>query len=317
MTQIDPQAPALSFEGLHKEFKVGFRLKRVQAVRGVTLDVEQGQIFGYLGPNGAGKTTTMKMAMSLIQPTAGSVRLFGRPAEDAAVRQHIGYLPEHPYFYDYLTAFEVVDFYGKLFRIPRKVRHPRVDQLLDRVGLGHAKHRRLRGFSKGMLQRVGIAQALVNDPRLVVMDEPMSGLDPVGRHEVRELIAALRAEGKTIFLSSHILHDIETLCDRVAILRDGAVERVGALRELLEGDGSLTDIVAAGVPEAARPALEALGARLTEGPQGLTVAVETARAQEALRLLVEAGAQVLTVNAHRETLEQFFMRRSEGDARAA
>ena len=217
----ETSTPALVFKGLEKEFKLGLGLTRVHAVRGVDLEVQPGEIFGYLGPNGAGKTTSMKMAMGLIQPTAGSIRVLGGDIVDPSIRRRIGYLPEHPFFYDYLTAFEILDFYGQLYELPRKVRRERIDSLLELVGLAHARDRTLRRFSKGMLQRVGIAQALIADPDLVILDEPLSGLDPMGRREVRNIIVSLREQGKTVFFSTHILNDIETICDRVAMIVEG------------------------------------------------------------------------------------------------
>src|ERR1043166_492704 len=213
--------PIIEIDNLTKDYEVGFwRKRKVRALDGLSLTVEPHQIFGFLGANGAGKTTTLKLLMRLMFPTAGSARILGRDISDIAMHASIGYLPENPYFYDYLTAREFLDYAGELFGLDQNVRRARTEQLLTRVNLDRKSwDRQLRKFSKGILQRVGLAQALVNDPEIVFLDEPMSGLDPVGRREVRDLIASLRGEGKTVFMCSHILSDIEVLCDSVAILR--------------------------------------------------------------------------------------------------
>src|SRR2546427_2687375 len=226
--------PIIEVQNLTKDYEVGFARKRkVRALDGLSLTVEAGHIFGFLGANGAGKTTTLKLLMRLIFPTAGSARILDRDISDVSMHARIGYLPESPYFYDYLTAREFLNYCGELFGLDTSVRNARTEELLTRVNLDQKSwDRQLRKFSKGMLQRVGLAQALVNDPEIVFLDEPMSGLDPVGRREVRDLIAALRDEGKTVFMCSHILSDIEVLCDSVAILKGGRVARSGSLEEL-------------------------------------------------------------------------------------
>ncbi|MEZ4467203.1 MAG: ABC transporter ATP-binding protein [bacterium] len=233
--------------------------QRVEAVRGVSLRVEPGEIFGFLGPNGAGKTTTIKMLMGLIRPTSGTASILGRPLGDREARARLGFLPEHPYFYDYLKPIEFLDFYGRLFRIDARERRRRAEALVDRVGLRHAVNRPLRKFSKGMVQRIGIAQALINDPDLVVLDEPMSGLDPMGRKDVRDLIFALKEQGKTVFFSSHILQDVEALCDRVAIMARGRLRSIGPLHTLLGDEVERIDVQpgkrlagAGGAPDARR-----------------------------------------------------------------
>src|SRR2546422_1910958 len=219
---------------LSKDYETGFwRKRKVRALDELSLTVEPGQIFGFLGANGAGKTTTLKLLMGLIFPTAGSARILGRDTSDVSMHARVGYLPENPYFYDYLTAREFVTYCGELFGLNRVNRESRAEELLTRVNLEKKSwDRHLRKLSKGTLQRVGLAQALVNDPEVVFLDEPMSGLDPVGRREVRDLIAALRQEGKTVFMCSHIMSDIEVLCDRVAILKGGRLAHVGYLDEL-------------------------------------------------------------------------------------
>ncbi|MDP6944001.1 MAG: ABC transporter ATP-binding protein [Myxococcota bacterium] len=303
--------PVIEFVDLAKEFRLGLQLTRVQAVRGVTLEVTAGEIFGYLGPNGAGKTTTMKMAMALIQPTAGEVKLFGRSIEEPSVRARVGYLPEHPYFYDYLTASEILDFYGQLYGMGRKERARRVGELLELVGLTHAANRTLRRFSKGMLQRVGIAQAIINDPDLVILDEPLSGLDPMGRKEVRDIIVSLREQGKTVFFSSHILHDIETICDRVGLLIHGRLQRVGPLETLLSGGTGQVDITARDVPEDSAGTLEQLSVSVERLGPTTVFTVEDTRSDALLGELLAAGAHVHEVQPRRQSLEALFVHEAE------
>ncbi len=245
--------PIIEIENLTKDYDVGFwRKRKVRALDGLTLFVERGEIFGFLGANGAGKTTTLKLLMSLLFPTAGTARILGYNIADVSVHQHIGYLPENPYFYDYLTAQEFLDYCGQIFGYQRAIRKKQTNELLTRVGLEEKNWTtQLRKFSKGMLQRVGLAQALINDPQVVFLDEPMSGLDPVGRREVRDLIASLRIEGKTVFMCSHILSDIEVLCDRIAILKQGRLAHLGQLDELRlrNGETNHVEIVATGTDE--------------------------------------------------------------------
>src|SRR5258706_6380050 len=238
----------IEIDNLTKDYETGFwRKRKVRALDGLSLTVENGQIFGFLGANGAGKTTTLKLLMRLIYPTGGAARILGRDINDVAMHARIGYLPENPYFYDYLTAREFLNYCGELFGLNRADRERRTKDLLTLVNLEtKGWDRQLRKFSKGMLQRVGLAQALVNDPEVVFLDEPMSGLDPVGRREVRDLIASLRHEGKTVFMCSHILSDIEVLCDRVAILKLGRLAHLGSLDELARraGDSNLVEVIA-------------------------------------------------------------------------
>src|SRR5438067_4069889 len=225
---------ALEIKNLTKDYEVGFaRKRRVRALDGLTLTVERGEIFGFLGANGAGKSTTMKLLMRLIYPTAGRASILGRDINDISMHARIGYLPEHPYFYDYLTAREFLEYCAELFGYTRADCRRRAQALLALVHLDDKSwDKQLRKYSKGMLQRVGIAQSLVNDPEVIFMDEPMSGLDPIGRREIRDLLLALRRQGKTIFFSSHILSDVETLCDRAAIMSAGKLRRCGTVAEL-------------------------------------------------------------------------------------
>src|ERR1700704_5887090 len=240
--------PIVEIDSLTKDYETGFwRKRKVRALDGLSLTVQPGEIFGFLGANGAGKTTTLKLLMRLIYPTAGRARILGHDIAEVAMHQRIGYLPENPYFYDYLTAREFLKYCAELFGCERNERETRTAQLLSRVHLDEKSwNTQLRKFSKGMLQRVGLAQALVNDPEVVFLDEPMSGLDPIGRREVRDLIAGLRKEGKTVFMCSHILSDIEVLCDRVAILKRGRLAHVGSLDELSRraGDSSQVEVIA-------------------------------------------------------------------------
>ncbi|HSW40515.1 MAG TPA: ABC transporter ATP-binding protein [Acidobacteriota bacterium] len=225
----------VEIEHLSKDFFTGFWKKRpVRALDDLCLQVNEGEIFGFLGPNGAGKSTTLKLLMNLISPTSGRARILGRPATDTSMHQSIGYLPENPYFYDYLTPKELLTYMGRLFGLRRGELSQRVASLLDEVGLSHVPDVQLRKFSKGMVQRIGIAQAIINNPAVVFLDEPMSGLDPLGRMEVRRIIMSLKNRGATIFFSSHILPDVETLCDRVAILNRGRLRETGALDEILK-----------------------------------------------------------------------------------
>src|SRR6266540_1582776 len=238
--------PVVDIHQLTKDYEVGFwRKHKVRALDGLTLTVNQGEIFGFLGANGAGKTTTLKLLMRLIFPTAGSARILDHDIAEVSMHSRIGYLPENPYFYDYLSALEFLNFCGQIFGLSKTDRNSRAKDLLSRVKLDESKWNvQLRKFSKGMLQRVGLAQALINDPEVLFLDEPMSGLDPVGRREVRDLIAALRQEGKTVFMCSHILSDIEVLCDRVAILKGGRLAHAGSLDELRSRESSLIEIIA-------------------------------------------------------------------------
>jgi len=226
--------PAIQTENLTKEYPYGFlHLKKKTSLEGLTLQVETGEVFGFLGPNGAGKSTTIKLLMGLIFPTRGHARLLGKPTTDVAMHRDIGYLPEQPYFYDYLTAAEVLDYFAKFFDFTAQERRERVQRMLQKVGLETAGKIQLRKYSKGMLQRVGLAQAILHDPLLVILDEPMSGLDPVGRREVRDIILELKRAGKTILFSTHILPDAEMLCDRVGVLVGGKLQGVGAPGDLV------------------------------------------------------------------------------------
>src|SRR4051812_31456654 len=250
---------AIRIEDLTKDSAIGFwRRRSYRALDRLSLEINSGEVFGFLGPNGAGKTTTLKLLMQLVYPTAGRAEILGRPLGDLSVKRRIGYLPENPYFYDYLTAEELLVYFAALFGYPRSECRSRAARLLDEVGIAGERRLQLRKFSKGMLQRVGIAQALVNDPELVILDEPMSGLDPLGRRDVRALILALRDRGCTVFFSSHVLSDAEALCSRVAILANGRLVTTGRLSEMLAFAARGWELVMSHVSE---PALASLAGR--------------------------------------------------------
>ncbi|MBL6974991.1 MAG: ABC transporter ATP-binding protein [Deltaproteobacteria bacterium] len=298
----------IEVEGLAKTFRPPFRTRKVEAVKSVTFAVEKGEVYGFLGPNGAGKTTTIKVLTGLIRPTAGKVAVLGGAPRDIGVRQRVGFLPEQPYFYDYLKPRELLDTFGRLFGMDRALRKRRIDELLELVGLTHARERRLRKFSKGMLQRVGIAQALLNDPELIILDEPMSGLDPIGRKEVSDLVASLKAEGKTIFFSSHILADIERLCDRVMIIDQGLMKAAGRLGELLAGGRQEKEVLVGGDKDvsgiAEKPGVvrvEAMGADATK------IVCSGAGFEDVLRGLLDGGFSVVSVTDGRMSLESLIM----------
>jgi len=304
----------VEIENLVKDYEVGFvRKRKVRALDALSLTVNQGEIFGFLGANGAGKTTTLKLLMRLIFPTAGSARILGHDIADISMHSRIGYLPEHPYFYDYLTALEFLNFCGQIFGLSKVARDNRSKELLTRVGLDASKwNTQLRKFSKGMLQRVGLAQALVNDPELVFLDEPMSGLDPIGRREVRDLIATLRQEGKTVFMCSHILSDIEVLCDRVAILKGGRLAQVGYLDELRQqvaGRNQL-EVVMSGVDETSlTPHLpDGNDFLVTSTPAGLRIELKDEQdVDSVIAALRKAGGKLVSVQPLRQSLEELFL----------
>jgi ABC-2 type transport system ATP-binding protein len=301
----------IEINNLTKDYEVGFwRKRKVRALDGLSLSIDGGQIFGFLGANGAGKTTTLKLLMRLIFPTDGNARILGHDIQDVSMHQRIGYLPENPYFYDYLTAREFLDYCAQIFGYPAATRRKRAADLLARVKLDEKRwDTQLRKFSKGMLQRVGLAQSLVNDPEIVFLDEPMSGLDPVGRREVRDLIAALRDEGKTVFMCSHILSDIEVLCDRVAILKKGKLAQVGYLDELrrkTEGPNRM-EVMATGTDaESLRAHLP--GAEIAPTPRGLRIEIASeTEIENVLAALRKVGGKIVSVQPVKQSLEELFL----------
>jgi ABC-2 type transport system ATP-binding protein len=300
--------PVLTVDELKKTFKVGFTRKVVEAVRGISFQVEPGEIFGFLGPNGAGKTTTIKTIMDLIRPTSGRVEIFGKPPSDMDARLKVGYLPEQPYFYDYLKPAELLDFFGKLYGIGSAERKRRVDRLIERVGLGHARDRTLRRFSKGMLQRAGLAQALIGNPELVILDEPLSGLDPIGRKELKDVIANLRTEGKTVFFSSHILADIELLCDKIVIIDKGKMRFFGTVKDFLRTGRSEVEIVAAGVPEELLSRVASEGGTVDRFGNRVKLVVAGGKSRDLVNALLAGGADLEAVVPRSEGLEELFVR---------
>ncbi len=306
-------AHAVEINNLTKDYEVGFwRKRKVRALDGLSLAVERGEIFGFLGANGAGKTTTIKLLMRLMSPTGGSAQILGRDIGDISMHANIGYLPEHPYFYDYLTAREFLEYCAELFGYTRTERKRRATQMLERVRLDEKSwDKGLRKFSKGMLQRVGLAQALINDPQIVFLDEPMSGLDPIGRREVRDLIGDLRETGTTVFLCSHILADIEVLCDRAAVMQSGRLAHVGRLDELrsLGGERALELIVTGGDVSCLTNALAGVAnSRVTTTPGGARIEVPTEQHVEAALSAVRAsGARLVSIQPVGNPLEELFV----------
>jgi ABC-2 type transport system ATP-binding protein len=304
--------PAIRIEGLTKDFAVGFWRKRPRrALDGLTLEIATGEVFGFLGPNGAGKTTTLKLLMQLLFPTSGRMEILGRPPGDLELRRRIGFLPEEPYFYDYLTAEELLTYFASLFRLSGPERRARVARLLDEAGIGGERRLALRKLSKGMIQRVGIAQALVNDPEVVFLDEPMSGLDPLGRRDMRALVLRLRDRGCTVFFSSHILSDAEALCGRVGILARGRLLAEGRIAQLLEGNVRGWELIVAGVGAAVlRPlAPQATSITSLDEARHTLVLPSSAAPEPLIAELIAAGARIVSLTPLHQTLEEFFVER--------
>jgi ABC-2 type transport system ATP-binding protein len=302
----------LRIKGLTKEYQVGFGRRSVMALDHLDLEIEEGEVFGFLGHNGSGKTTTIKLLMGLVYPTAGEAWILDRPIRDVDVKQYIGFLPESPFFYEYLTAEEFLVFYGQLFGMGGSKLAKKIDELLELVSMTDARHRPLRKFSKGMLQRIGIAQALINDPRLVILDEPMSGLDPIGRRDVRDIILRLKQEGKTIFFSTHILPDVEMICDRIGILVKGRLKAVGTVQELA-GASSVTSIelVVEGLSEAAFAEMgNKATALMRRGHQVLFKLDDEGKAHELLKLILKQQGRVISLIPHKQSLEDLFLTES-------
>jgi ABC-2 type transport system ATP-binding protein len=304
----------IEVEKLGKVFRQGFFMRKVQAVEGITFHVEQGEIFGFLGPNGAGKTTTIKMLTGLIRPTSGKAAVFGHQVPSPAAMRRVGFLPENPYVYPYLTPREFVSLSARLSGLSGAESRRRVEHSLERTGIAYAADRQVRRLSKGMLQRTGLAAALVADPELLMLDEPMSGLDPVGRKEVRDLIVEEKKSGKTVFFSTHILSDVETMCDRVVILRKGQVVVSGRVRDLLRADVRRVEVTLGDVPESLPAKLAADGFANRPVGDHLLVEIEgDGNVPKVLGDALAAGARVVEVIPRRETLEDLFMRRAIGE----
>ena len=297
---------AVEILGFEKVYSVGFWLqKKKVGLKNLQLEIQQGEVFGFLGPNGAGKTTTLKLLMGLTFPTAGTARILNKPWRDPSVRARIGFLPEQPYFYDYLTPVELLNYYGTLSGVSRADRRLRIPKLLERVGLADQGNVQLRKFSKGMLQRVGIAQAVLHEPEIVFLDEPMSGLDPLGRREVRDFIQQLNREGKTVFFSTHILSDAEALCHRVAVLNRGELRGVGVMTELTSRQHKRVEVIWQGL--SATAAMKALGAECHEAGDTVCATLDQSRLNDALNLLQAQGLRLISVNPVGGSLEEYFL----------
>ncbi len=301
-------------EHVVKDIRPGFGLVRRRVLDDVSLEVRQGEIFGFVGPNGAGKTTTLKLLVGLIRATSGRASILGHAVGTVESRRHIGFLPENPYFYDYLSGREILDFYARLSGVPASGRKVRVAELLESVGLARSADNRLRSYSKGMLQRVGIAQALIHDPDVLFLDEPMSGLDPVGRKEVRDLILQLRDAGKTVFMNTHILSDVEMLCDRVAIIVAGRIRHIGQIQGFIDssrhgGDsGRVCDVVLSNLsPELAVRLEEGFGQELRGLSERVELRVSDKDVDSLLQIALQAGGRVVSVTPHHASLEEIFL----------
>jgi ABC-2 type transport system ATP-binding protein len=299
---------AIEILDLEKSYRVGFWHHRPKvALRPLRLTIEEGEVFGFLGPNGAGKTTTLKLLMGLVSPTAGTARILGMDIDDPRVKAQTGFLPEQPYFYDHLTGEELLTYYAQLSGVPAKERSRRVAAMLERVGLTDSARTQLRKYSKGMLQRVGLAQAILHDPKLVFLDEPMSGLDPMGRREVREMIQQMRNEGKTVFFSTHILSDAEALCDRVAVIHQGELRGVGAVAHLTsQAQGKVEIIFCASTVPAA---LTNLGVEARVNGEMVNAVLAEEKQDEALEILQRAHLRLISLTPVRSSLEEFYVQK--------
>jgi ABC-2 type transport system ATP-binding protein len=307
-TTTDDSREIVRVDAIVKDFRPGLGLRAKRVLHGVSFAVREGEIYGFVGPNGAGKTTTLKVLMGLIRPTSGNATILDCDVTETGFREHIGFLPENPYFYPFLTAEEILRFYARLSGVGGRDRDRRVHALIELVGLGHASRERLSTYSKGMLQRVGIAQALIHDPRVVFLDEPMSGLDPIGRKDIRDIILRLKNEGKTVFMNTHILNDVEMICDRVAIIVKGRIRHEGPIREFLNEEAMRSDIVLAHLaPEVAEQLGAKFSARVQTVGEQVEVQVMDGQVRDLLKSALEAGAEVLSLSPNRISLEKVFL----------
>ncbi|MBN1592519.1 MAG: ABC transporter ATP-binding protein [Candidatus Coatesbacteria bacterium] len=298
----------IEIEGLRKTYRSGIRRKGIDALNGLDLSVAGNEIFGFLGPNGAGKTTTLKILVGLLFPSSGNARVLGKPLRDLSVLSRIGFLPESPHFYEYLTCKELLDFYCRLFRIQKAERSKRVDALLLDVGLENAADLQVRKLSQGMRQRLGIAQALINDPELIFLDEPMSGLDPVGRRKIRDMIHGLKSRGKTVFFSSHILQDAELLCDQVAIIRKGRLVTQGKLQDILAPKQASYEAVLTDIPDAAIESLSRVSESLDKRDDRLHLVISGRdNLLAAQRIVVDSNGAIDSLAKTRGSLEDTFI----------
>ena len=298
--------PAIEILGITKSYPVGFfRHKLRTALQPLNLTVEEGETFGFLGPNGAGKTTTLKILMGIVFPNSGEARILGHHFHDPEIKKQIGFLPEQPYFYDYLSAPELLDYYAQLSGVAKEQRRKRIPELLARVGLPDVGKTQLRKFSKGMLQRVGIAQAIIHDPKIVFLDEPMSGLDPIGRREIRELILGLKQEGRTVFFSTHILSDAEALCDRVGVIHKGVLRGIGVVGDLKSQRADQSEVVWQGVQ--ALSTVKGMVAQIHVTGETVRAVVQTTNLDALLEKLRRERARLVSVTPLHGTLEDYFV----------
>jgi ABC-2 type transport system ATP-binding protein len=306
---------AIVAEHLSKTFRVGFWGRKVRAVVDLSLEVRRGEIFGLLGPNGAGKTTTIKLLLGFVRPSSGRASVAGVPAGSLAARRRLGYLPENPALYEYLNGVEYLRFAGQLAGLSRGEATRSAGTLLEKVGLAGRADRAIRRFSKGMVQRLGLAQALIGDPEIVILDEPMSGLDPIGRKDVRDLIFSLRTEGRTVLFSTHILSDVEAICDRIGIIAEGRLTDCGTLSSLLKPGVRAVEVVAQKAPPDLVARLAAEGARILERDDGTVLTFGNEESADlAVRAIVAAGGRLVSLSPHRDTLENLFVQRARGAA---
>jgi ABC-2 type transport system ATP-binding protein len=304
----DDSREIVRVDAIVKDFRPGLGLRAKRVLHEVSFAVREGEIYGFVGPNGAGKTTTLKILMGLIRPTSGNATILDCDVTETGFREHIGFLPENPYFYSFLTAEEILRFYARLSGVGGRDRDRRVQALIELVGLGHARRERLSTYSKGMLQRVGIAQALIHDPKVVFLDEPMSGLDPIGRKDIRDIILRLKSEGKTVFMNTHILNDVEMICDRVAIIVKGRIRHEGPIREFMNEEAMRSDIVLAHLsPEVAEQLGAKFSARVQTVGEQVEVQVMDGQVRDLLKSALEAGAEVLSLSPNRISLERIFL----------
>ncbi|MFL5423310.1 MAG: ABC transporter ATP-binding protein [Myxococcales bacterium] len=305
----------IAAEHLSKTFRVGFWGRKVRAVIDLSMEVRRGEIFGLLGPNGAGKTTTIKLLLGFVRPTSGRASVAGFPAGSLASRRRLGYLPENPALYEYLNGIEYLRFAGRLAGLSRAEAATKAEVLLEKVGLAGRADRAIRRFSKGMVQRLGLAQALIADPEIVILDEPMSGLDPIGRKDVRDLIFSLRGEGRTVLFSTHILSDVEAICDRIGIIAQGRLTDCGTLSSLLKPGVRAVEVVAQNVPRDLVARLASDGAKVLERDDGTVLTFSSEESADlAVRELVAKGGRLVSLAPHRDTLEALFVQRARGSA---
>ena len=297
---------AIEIKNLTKKYRTGFFLRQTTAVENLNLSINEKEITGFLGPNGAGKTTTIKSVLGIIRPTSGTIRVFGEDPGYVSVKSRIGFLPEGPYFYDYLTGYEFLKFYGKLFGIENRTLKKRIESLINEVGLSKSENKPLKKYSKGMLQRIGIAQALINDPDLIILDEPMSGIDPIGRRDIREIILNLKEQGKTVFFSSHILSDVEMICDQIAIINRGHLVEVKKINELRKAGESMYEIsVIAGNIDIFQSLINEDNF-LKERGNLLIFESNEEKKQELLKKIIGAGGEIVSISPVHKSLEEIF-----------